>query len=29
MMATPQFILTGQTLCEHPDIGEKFSELFG
>ncbi|MCP4611641.1 MAG: indole-3-glycerol phosphate synthase TrpC [Planctomycetes bacterium] len=22
-------ILIGQTLCEHPDIGEKFAELFG
>ncbi len=22
-------VLIGQTLCEHPDIGEKFSELFG
>jgi indole-3-glycerol phosphate synthase len=22
-------VLIGQTLCEHPDIGEKFAELFG
>lgn len=22
-------VLIGQTLCEHPDIGEKFTELFG
>lgn len=24
-----QAVLTGQTLCEHPDIAEKFTELFG
>ena len=22
-------VLVGQTLCEHPDVGEKFTELFG
>jgi indole-3-glycerol phosphate synthase len=22
-------VLIGQTLCEHPDIAEKFTELFG
>ena len=29
MSAGVRAVLVGQTLCEHPDIGEKFTELFG
>ena len=29
MSAGVKAVLIGQTLCEHPDIQEKFAELFG